>query len=363
MEDLDKYYFHFHDTDNPRRELAQLIVDKKPALAQKLKDSKYAYTVSIPRLRKESADKKLLLLGSLFGSGRLWLEDESNIDDNAFFQRSLAFKNDVLDEPANQIRDLMGGPDGYAGVHARVGDGRFKVFAIDSMEVTFTKLMKKMGVDASIIPVLARQGREKAEALAAVQEQAAELQEAEKAAYMSNSAMSSLTQHKRFIHRRRATSPNPRPSSFEDDHEDMEEEDVLTQATLKRQISMPLPPVARREDMSLSPQMVCRGTLHEDSALMVLNNPVYIATDSRAPYDEPALQYFWEVLPCAFLLSDFDRPSPQNLGEPVYSLKKMQSIVNENDGVQLGRLFLPFMEAMVAAKGVVTAGTDGSTFS
>lgn len=369
LEDLEKYYFHFHDTDNPSTNLTDHIVDKKPALAQELKDSKYSYTVSIPRLHQESASKKLLMVGSLFGTGRLWLEDEQNMDDYEFFQRTLAFKNPVLDEPANKIRDLMGGPDGYAGVHARVGDGYFRLYAVDSMNQTFTKLMELMGVDSALIPGLAQQGRAKANELTAAREAAeklAEEEEAAAAAATTNTTTSATKsrRHGRFVRHRR--SPESGASKHADDFHDLSEEgEDSDQPTilLKRQSVTTLKPVSSRDEMSLSKQLVCRGELHTDPALLVLNNPVYIATDSRSPLDEPALQYFWQALPCAFVLSDFDRPSPQNLGEPVHSLKRMQSSVNENDGVQLGRLFLPFMEAMVAAKGVVTAGTDGSTFS
>jgi hypothetical protein len=41
----------------------------------------------------------------------------------------------------------------------------------------------------------------------------------------------------------------------------------------------------------------------------------------------------------------------------------MSRLENQLDGVKLGRLFLPFLEAIVAAKGKITVGTAGSTFS
>lgn len=322
-------------------------------MIQRLVDSKYWYTVSIPTLRERTADKKLLMVGSLHGTGRLRLDYESNIDNHAFFQRSLAFKNPVLDQPADHIRDLMGGPNGYAGVHARVGDGNFRRNSVNSMKQTYTNLLKRLGVKQHIIKDLATKGYEEASKMQAQQEK---------------DSHSRKKMHKRSLHQQVKQSSDPTHSPWLPAADDTEDETRFSEVHLsnqlgRRQIATLLQPVQSREDMSLSSQMVCRGELHTNPDMQLLNNPVYIATDSRSPLDEPALQYFWNTLPCAFILSDFDRSGPQNTGEPVHELKVMQSAVNVNDDVKLGRLFLPFMEAMVAAKAVVTAGTAGSTFS
>lgn len=327
----------------------------------------------MPKLGEESSSKKLLLIGSLFGSTRLDLQDEENAADHLFFEGSLAFRNPILDAPANHIHELMGGSEGYAGVHARVGDGYFLLFSIDYMNTTFTKLMDRMGLEPELIPKLAAKGRAEAERMKAEQEAAA-------AADADQNADSGASRH-RPRHVKHSHSHASRhvlqsdeaaqQSSWSEGLRDQQDHDLASLSTgsdssstfLHKRQEMPLGPITTRADMPLAPQMVCRRELHTDPALLVLNNPVYIATDSRSPETEPALQYFWENLPCAFILSDFDRQGPQNLGDPVGELKHMQAAVNVNDGVKLGRLFLPFMEAMVAAKAAVTAGTVGSTFS
>ena len=107
----------------------------------------------------------------------------------------------------------------------------------------------------------------------------------------------------------------------------------------------------------------CRGELHLSPSLRSFNTPLYLATDSRLPTTDPLLAPFFAAFPCTFILSDFDRPSSLNNGSSVDSVGRMLNLVNKADGVPLGRLLLPFLEAMVVAKGSMTFGTPGSTFS
>jgi hypothetical protein len=338
LEDLEKYYFHFHDID---REETELITP--------MSEGKYKYTVSIPRLIEQTKDTKLIEIGSMFGSGRLAIEQPDFARRKGFFQRSLAFDNPVLSTPANQIQQLMGGSDAYIGLHCRVGDGWFLSAAPDNMREIFSMLLGRLSVPQAARPALFVKAEERMQSLQAPEKR-------------------SIRPH---LFGRRHLSPRvasePAVSSWALAEEEADEAEQLP--LQKRQVdsmavySTKLGAIRTRAEMKLASTLHCRGELHTDPRLLALNNPVYIATDSRSPLTEPALSYFWANFPCAFILSDFDRPNPQNTGELVHSLKVMEGAVNENDGVKLGRLLLPFMEAMVASKAALTIGTTGSTFS
>ncbi|KAL8292680.1 hypothetical protein RQP46_001292 [Phenoliferia psychrophenolica] len=86
-----------------------------------------------------------------------------------------------------------------------------------------------------------------------------------------------------------------------------------------------------------------------------------MATDSPNPTTDPLLAPFFAAFPCTFILSDFDRPSELNGGVLPEGTQDLHRLVNAADGVPL--LLLPFLEAIVVAKGFETVGTHGSTFS
>lgn len=46
----------------------------------------------------------------------------------------------------------------------------------------------------------------------------------------------------------------------------------------------------------------------------------------------------------------------------VIKIETMERLVNEADGTKLGRMMVPFLEAIVAAKARKVVGTSGSTF-
>lgn len=347
LEDFEKYYFGFDDT----------AIDGETIQKYQPDESKYLYRVSVPRLREDTANHKLLMMGSIFGSGRLHLKQGINRSNLAFFHRALAFRNPILETPANIIRDQMGGSTGYAGIHARVGDGSFLLDAPVNMDVTFTQLMGKLGVDKELVPELLAKGAARA----------AELNATAIAAEAAKSASASATEPARLIRRAPEAEEESEWTMLDDKANDgrstltLPKRDHLKIA--KRQQLNALRPIKNREDSPLADTLKCRGELYTDPRLLMLNNPVYLATDSPHPLTDPVLSNYWANLPCTFILADFDRLGPQNTGDPVTSLRYMEGVINMNDGVKLGRLLLPFMEAAVAAKAAVTVGTRGSTFS
>lgn len=156
LEDLDKYYFHFHDTDH---DITELI--------SPMRTGKYQYTVSVPRLIEATKDKKLIEIGSMFGSGRIRAEREEYAKRGGFFQRSLSFNNPVLNTPSNIIKDLMGGSDNYIGIHARVGDGWFLSASMDNMRHTLTEILNKLEIPQRVHARLMKAGEDRIASLAA----------------------------------------------------------------------------------------------------------------------------------------------------------------------------------------------------
>jgi len=344
--------------------MTELLTEMPPTISH----VQWKYTVSIPKLQAATKNHKILEIGSLFGTGRLYLQLKDNMQRFEYFQRSLAFNTPVLSAPANTISQLLGGADGYFGIHARVGDGYFFRRRDGNMRNAFESMLKKLNVKRQVWPRL----------IEAAQKKTQQLLEEEKA---NKSSRKRSLKHLEG-RSRHSQSETMQAEQFLSMWSGLDEEIPSAQdfadlpkrnspSIQKRQkmwisqndYSTQLKPVKTRADSALDPSLQCRGELYTDPDLLMLNNPVYIATDARYPLANPALTYFFANLPCAFILSDFDKPNPHNLGEPVHSLKVMEGAVNENDGIKLGRLLLPFMEAMIAAKAAGTIGTEGSTFS
>ncbi|GAA6031906.1 hypothetical protein JCM8097_003329 [Rhodosporidiobolus ruineniae] len=116
------------------------------------------------------------------------------------------------------------------------------------------------------------------------------------------------------------------------------------------------PPPPSSADLPTLPatNLTCRAPLHTSPTLKKLNVPLFLATDAPSPSADPSLRLFFVTFPCLFLLSDFN---------DLASVRAMKARVNPVDGVELGRLFLPFVEGTVAAMGREMVGTKGSTFS
>ena len=292
----------------------------------------------------------MLLVGSLFGSGRISTIDPRAAELREKLEQGLAFRNPWLLKPANEIRDRLGGSKGYVGVHARVGDGVFKSRAPQNMERAWRDLVERLGVD----PEVAEEMWEKVNSVVEEGKALPETRRIKKLAKRSPSfAERSLVPS--------LSSANSIEWSSVDNTELYHAKlDDSTQSPRQRRSIL-------TADLALFPRdltaLVCRAPLHTSEALAAFNTPLYLATDSRSPASDPNLAIFFASFPCTFTLADFDRPGELNDGLAVSSVGDMIKLVNGADGVALGRLFLPFLEAIVAAKGFETVGTFGSTFS
>ncbi|KAL1924078.1 uncharacterized protein VTP21DRAFT_7113 [Calcarisporiella thermophila] len=80
---------------------------------------------------------------------------------------------------------------------------------------------------------------------------------------------------------------------------------------------------------------------------------LFLATDARHPKTSEVLRGFYEQYPCIATLSDmFDLTQ-----SPLWGLR------NELDNIPLGKLLIPFVDALVAARGEYFVQTHNSTFS
>ena len=286
--------------------------------------SMWANRVSIPALA--ALPQKVLLVGSLFSSLRIIQADQvERVLPKRLFSEDFAFRNPFLMRPALAIRRRLGGPGQFVGIHARIGDGTFMLGALTNMETSWKKLVGKIGVDSEVMermwekvkPIPRRKGR-------AVKPEVVE----------------STWAH---------LDSNP--------SEEEEVDDGISAHRLSRRA--PLLPTTSNHLINLT----CRSPLHTDPAFLPFNVPLYLATDSRSPTTDPALSSFFAAFPCTFILSDFSSPGEYNGGVVEKTVGEMTRLVNGADGIGLGRLMIPFLEAMVAAMGAVTVGTTGSTFS
>ncbi len=298
---------------------------------------KWHRTVSIGALN--AVPHKVLLMGSLFSSTKIDTVHPEAGELREMFDQSLAFRNPWLMRPANEVAARLG--NGYLGVHARVGDGAFQRNSQENMEEVWDRLVHQMEVDPEVRKAVWEQvkplAKDKAKRNTVVLDGGEvearadgstwhELDDAFGESELYYFDETNGIKHKHTVHKRAQLDVDPSA-----------------------------PPALR--------ELTCRAPLHTAPELLAFNKPLYLATDSRNPAEDPALAIFFHTFPCTFVLNDFDRPSDLNEGVVVESVQQMSRLENENDGMPLGRLFLPFLEAVIAAKANLVSGTPGSTFS
>ncbi|KAM0793376.1 hypothetical protein ACM66B_000831 [Microbotryomycetes sp. NB124-2] len=304
FKDVMPYQFVFTD----------LLDEPDMLIANDTTDDRWQHRVSLLALRR--ADQRVVLFGSLFGTGRVQLRDGDILDEwRRELSQSLAFNNKWLLMSAEAIAKTLSQQRSYLGIHARVGDGAFGRHARQNMEALWLGLTSRMKVSAS-------------------------------------------TQMRLLASSLHASDSLDRPSK----------RSWIRHLSLGR--SFPLRRIKRfgerdanQDGARESSSVQCRSELHVEPQLRAFNEPLYIATDSPHPTRDPALAIFFDTFPCTYILSDFDRPSGLVPASPLQGLVRMKSLVNEQDGIELGRLFVPFVDAIVAAKARITVGTAKSTFS
>lgn len=323
MQDYQRYAYKFVDRVFPNSAL--VLPDLNPS-------TPWQHRVSIPTLT--ALPHRLILVGSLFGSGRVLPSVAQTIKMKALedlIGRSMAFRNSYLMKPALAIQERMGGHGNYVGVHARIGDGKFLNGAKEGMETSWWKLVRKMKVKEG-------DARRMWELVGPAKDERLMKRGIEK----GESAWAHLDEQ----------------DEEEGDSFLQEEPEEAKSSKYTKRAPLVLPSSSRHLK-----NLTCRSPLHTNPAFTQFNTPLYLATDSLSPLTSPHLASFFHAFPCTFILSDFSTSSNLNSGLIEESFGEMGRLINEMDGIGLGRLLVPFLEAMIAAKGILTVGTQGSTFS
>lgn len=336
LEDRQKYDFRFTDGLRP----------DSPMIVANNDTSHWNRDVSVAALK--SLPQRVLLVGSLYGSGRVSLTKEPDASTwSSAFARAMAFSNSWLIRPADAIVERLGGCDNFVGVHARVGDGQFARHAQANMEQAWRALVDRLGVSQAVAEDMWQRVEPATEPVG-----------------------TSRTRGRPRSSKRDLVVAESEPTAWHalDGISDASNGTVDNAQAAKRGIldemwstvfgSEGLPLASNLRNLS------CRAPLHAEPRYAAFNTPLYLATDSRHPEADENLTAFFAAFPCTFILGDFSAPNPaRNDGVVVSSVNEMSRLVNRLDDVPLGRLFLPFLEAIVAAKARVTVGTDKSTFS
>ncbi|KAL8279315.1 hypothetical protein RQP46_008352 [Phenoliferia psychrophenolica] len=292
--------------------------------------AKFENRIDLSQLAADSASFKLLHLGSLFGTSRLHVQEEANFNARSAFRNSMVFRNPLIDEITYEIRDRLGGPASYYGLHLRVGDGIFQKSAPDNMAGVWLLLCAtKMKVDQDVCDEVAASSAKKNGA------------HPESAGTNARRAVESTTKPK--LGKR----GNSRP----------QREGAFHHAQLPQ-----IPPIHTREDSPLDSTLSCRGALHTSPKLLPFNAPLFIATDSKVPTADRNLAIFFDAFPCTFIVSDFASTSPLN-SKVIAGLARLPGLRNSLDKVPLAQFLWPQLDAQIAAYGRALVGTPQSTYS
>lgn len=203
---------------------------------------KFLESIYIPDLAVCS--KRLLQIGTLFGSSRLRLRDPDRIRIRGDIRRSMAFSNPYLVRAANSIAHSLGGA--YLGAHIRLGDGLFIVNGPANARLVWWKLVHIIlgfSVDES-------------------------------------SELESLVQGAGCV---------------------LDPPHIPVDVPALRAPRLSQPPLPEVH----SPSLACRGQVHQSPKLKRLNTPLFVSTDAKNALTHPSMALFLQTFPCTFFLSDF----------------------------------------------------------
>ncbi|GAA5894999.1 uncharacterized protein JCM6883_002286 [Sporobolomyces salmoneus] len=296
LRDETMYQYRFYDS----------IDDDEPL-------DKWTKRINVEEFKQETEAYKLVHVGTMFGTNRIRATTEEAFNARSKFRRGMMFRNEAVDEVTEAIRDQLGGEGKYYGLHLRVGDGVFQEKAKENMRgVWETLCVDKMKLDKGVCDEMRVQNE---------QAQMIKREEENVATYALSKRANSRPQREGAYHH----APLP-----------------------------PLPTIRTLADSPLSSSLTCRRPLHTASHLLPFNAPLFIATDSKVPRQDPNLSLFFDSFPCTFTLSDFSS---------LDSLDRMNRLRNADDKTPLAQFLYPQLDAQIAAWGRGLVGTPQSTYS
>lgn len=332
LKDATMYDFRFYDA----------LEDDEPLTSFKKR-------VDLGKFKKDTDKYKLVHVGSLFGTSRLRTTDEDNWNVRSAMRQAMVSKNPLLEKITTTIRDMLGGPGRYFGLHLRVGDGIFQANAAENMKEVWTSLCTdKMKLDKEVC--------DKAEALSADTRQGdsvlyfkRSLEEADEQStvYSTLDSPDNSTALAEAEGHHLAKRKNSRP----------QREGAYHHAPLPD-----LPTITSTSNAYLSPSLTCRRPYHTDPSLLPFNAPLFIATDSKTAANDPRLAVFTRAFPCTFFLNDFGAGSGVSRKE-VEELGTLARLRNGEDKVPMAGFLYPQLDAQIAAWGRGLVGTPMSTYS
>ncbi|SGY69400.1 BQ5605_C004g03009 [Microbotryum silenes-dioicae] len=300
---------------------------------------KFENRVDVLKLARDTRDYKLVNLGTLFGTSRVRATTDEAYEARSAFRQATVFKNALLDEITETVRDQLGGPGKYYGLHLRVGDGIFQKSAAANMAGVWQNLCAvKMKQPQELCDQIAKRYRDGATLRARAQ---IPDKRDPKIATWFNSTPSKppntpLT--------KRRNSHAQRPGAY-------------THTPLPK-----IPAIQSREDSLLDPSLTCRGPFYVAEEMLPFNAPLFIATDSKQPTEDANLGLFFATFPCTFVLNDFSSVSEVSRN-PVAAFNELSGLRNRYDKVPLAQFMYPQLDAQIAAYGCKLVGTPQSTYS
>lgn len=245
-------------------------------------------------------EQRLLLFGTLFGSTRLQLQQQQHLDIRREIREAMTITHPILDRVSNSISKALG--DAYLAIHLRASEHKFEgVSEPNARAIWWILLHRFLNVTTDDVMRLEQP-------------------------FQGTGAQPSQT----------GPRSAPVPTHL----------DSSSHAPLNN---------TERSALELASRSMCRLPRMRTPALGLLGHSpplLYIATDLKNTQHHPLLLRFRTLFPCTFDLSDF-----------VSHLAPLDQLVNPTDGVPLRPHFLPFVDALVAAKALRVVGTKGSTFS
>lgn len=211
--------------------------------------NRYTTDVYISDLAQSTA--RIIQIGTLFGTSRLYLKRKDNVLFRKDVRRAMVYSNPELASVADKIARILAGT--FLGVHLRLGDGAFKLEAERNSRVIWWQLVHRV------------------------------------LNFSADDALSIETNY---------ATANGTDSSHDKTPHLLLSDPRITELPIKLS----------------HPQLPCRGKLHQGDKLSPLNIPVYISTDAKELEGNPFIATFTRTFPCTYFITDFVKET-QELGE------------------------------------------------
>ncbi|RIA95741.1 hypothetical protein C1645_756607 [Glomus cerebriforme] len=275
-----------------------------------IKFDKFKRKLRVEELNK--IEKKVIHLGSLFGSYRVLPERSDSKEHLKFIRKNLIPYNSILKETSDSIIEQLGGEENFIGLHIRVSDGFFMKTARQNIDKIYHEIVNNF---TKFTPE--------------------EVDKLEGGTHFQD--------------------------ILEDDSVDLGDnhlqKDTVSSITTTMNINNTknnkrayIPPEFSNKINGFSSKVNCKNKLHAtDNGV---NTVIYLATDAKNPRMNPLLFKFFNTFPCVFVLDDFEQ-----------DLINLKSVRNIHDKTPLTSYLIPMLDSIISAKGFNFIGTPKSTFS